>query len=101
MTRRALSRPEAYIPGPPSKAKRDRSWEAEQRKTAGLVAYRGVPAELNEAIKGVAQKLGVSTGEVARAFLEYGLKAFDTGELELHPTAKTGRFSLFHENGKS
>jgi hypothetical protein len=67
----------------PSKAKRDRSWEAEQRERLGQVSYRGIPAELNDRISALAEQLDVIKGEVARALLEHGLAAYDRGELEL------------------
>ena len=75
----------------PSKAKRDRSWERRQQ----LVAYRGIPPELQEELKGIARKLGVTVGEVARTFLEYGLEAYEQGQLELRPVLTTGKHTLF------
>jgi len=77
----------------PSKAKRDRSWERKHEHL--VVTYRGVPPELQEQLKAVARQVGVTVGEVARAFLEYGLDAYEKGELELDPVLLTGKYSLF------
>jgi hypothetical protein len=83
----------------PTKARRDRSWEKKQREKVGLVAYRGIPASLNAQIKAVAGELGVPVGDVARAFLEYGLEAYRNGALELTPELATGRYTLFSREG--
>lgn len=61
--------------------KRDRTWEAKQRRTAGVATYRGVPRDLQEEVKAVAAELGVTVGAVARLFLSYGLEAYKSGEL--------------------
>jgi len=81
----------------PSKAKRNREWEKRQYQKGLFVAYRGVPKELHENLKKVANDLGVPVGEVARAFLEYGLEACKRGDLVLQPKPVTGKFSLFPE----
>ncbi len=78
----------------PSQAKRDRSWEKEHR-AAGVVTYRGIPVELNQRVKEIAEELGVPVGEVARALLEYGVQAFEEGRLDLTPQPAKARFSLF------
>lgn len=81
----------------PSKAKRNREWERRQYEKGLFVAYRGIPRELHESIKEIADDLGVPVGEVARAFLEYGLEACRRGDLVLQPKPVTGKFSLFPE----
>lgn len=78
-----------------SRAKRDRSWERRQRETVGVVTYRGIPSELNEALKDVADDLGVLVGDVARAFLEYALDAHERGELELEAKPRAVKFTLY------
>ncbi len=84
--------PAAHIPPARSKAKRNREWE----KAHAVVAYRGIPDELQEEIRRIAEKeLGVPMGEVARAFLEHGLAAYRAGELRLTAQPVTGRLSLF------
>jgi hypothetical protein len=79
----------------PSKAKRDRSWETEQREKLGQVSYRGIPAELNERVRALAKELDVITGEVARALMAHGLAAYEKGELELAAEEKPE-----HEGGR-
>ncbi len=84
--------PAAHIPPPRSKAKRNREWE----KAHAVVAYRGIPEELQAEIKRIAEKeLGVPLGEVARAFLEHGLAAYRAGDLRLAAKPVTGRLTLF------
>ncbi len=79
----------------PSQAKRDRTWEKEQRRKAGVATYRGIPQALNKQIADVARELGVPVGDIARAFLEYGLKAYRAGDLSLSPALATGRYTLY------
>ena len=97
MTRRKLTSPESYIPGPPSRAQRERKWD---REHPAMVSYRGIDPLVAQQVKALAERLGVPVGEVAQALLGYGLDAVDGGDLKLHPTLKTGRFSLFNENGR-
>ena len=56
---------------------RNRTWEKQHK----VVAYRGIPAEVQTRIKQLAEELGVNSGEVARYFLEHGLDAYDQGKL--------------------
>ena len=94
MANQMSSEPVDVLASRPSKAKRDRSWEKEQREKVGLVAYRGIPASLNARLKAVAGELGVPVGDVARAFLEYSLQAYQRGDMELTPKLVVGRFTL-------
>jgi len=73
---------------------RDRSWETEQRRK-GFVSYRGVPPELQEELKAIAAEHGVTVGDIARRFLEYGRDAYESGALELEPVLVSKRFSLY------
>jgi len=61
----------------------------------GVVTFRGIPPRLNDELKTVASELGVTVGDLARAFLEYGLEAYRSGELELHAHPVRKRFTLF------
>ena len=79
----------------PSRAKRNREWERQVREKQGVVTYRGIPPRLNESLKEIARDLGVPVGEVARAFLEYGLEACRKGDLVLKPEAVADKYSLF------
>ncbi len=63
---------------PVGKARRDQAWRS-------LVVYRGIPAELRETVKQTAAQLHVPVGEVAAAFLQHALTAYQTGKLLLQP----------------
>ena len=91
--RRAPSTPEGYIPAPESKTGRNRTWDRQHNYM--VVTYRGIPKALHQEIAKIADHKGVSVGEVARAFLEYALDAFQEGSLQLNPRARSGKFTLF------
>jgi len=73
--------------------KRKRNWEKEH---PGKL-YRGVPAEVRERVKQIAETLEVTADEVARAFLEYGLQCVERGTLTLSglPGRRRGRMTLY------
>ncbi len=73
----------------PSRAKRNREWERKNKVTA----YRGIPPELNDAMKDIAIKLSISIGDVARAFLEHGIEAYNRGDLALAPRPRYSTYS--------
>lgn len=75
----------------PSQAKRNREWEIKNKVTG----YRGIPPELDQVIAELAVMLSVPKGEVVRAFLEYGLAAYERGELPLQPHLRIGKMTLF------
>ena len=79
----------------PSRAKRNREWERRARKERGVVTYRGIPPDLQERLKEIAATYEVPVGDVARLFIEHGLRAYEAGELEIKPALVTGRFTLF------
>jgi hypothetical protein len=60
--------------------KRDRSWDTAHN---GEVATYRLPLELKTAIHDLADSLGVTPGDVARALLEYGMKGYKSGKLKL------------------
>jgi hypothetical protein len=62
---------------------RDRNWE--RRTYDGKAVYRGVDPYLALRVKEIAGDLMVNPGEVARKLLEYGLRAYAEGELNLDP----------------
>ncbi len=90
-----LKQEETDIQLPPavSKAKRDRSWEREHNKAA--VTYRNIPEDLRKAIRQIAEQLGVPVDDVARAFLEHSLQAYESGELQLAPQLESARLRLY------
>lgn len=95
MARRKLRADRETIDVLSERPRRDRSWEAQQRKERGFVSYRGVPKELQEQLKALASELHVPVGDVARRFLEYGLEAYERGDLELHPVEIVRKSTLY------
>ena len=76
----------------PSEAKRNRQWDAQHPTKS----YRGIPEEVDAALRDIAAELNVNKGEVARAFLEHALHAYRQGDLVLQPQFRTGRMTLFN-----
>ncbi len=74
---------------------RNRNWERIHQD--GKVVYRGVDPELALQVKAVADRLNVRTGEVARAILEYALRAYAEGDLSLQarPDPERLRMTLY------
>lgn len=62
----------------PSRAKRNREWERKNKP----ICYRGIPTALHTRIKTIATELAIPTGDLARAFLEAGLAAYEAGEMK-------------------
>ena len=81
------------------KKKRNRNWEKANNNLRAT--YRGVPEALIENIKEIAANLQVNTGDVARAFLEFGINCFEEGEIQLNPKLKAQRMTLFPKEGKA
>lgn len=92
MARQTISRPATVIPPPKSQAGRDRSWEKSHPPTS----YR-IPLSLRERITQIAAERDLSTAEIARSFLEHGLAAYESGELELRPVFR-GKLTLFPDD---
>jgi len=65
------------------KRTRSRQWEKDHLPCKAM--YRGVDPHLALKVKQTAGQLLVPVGDVARALLEYGLRAYAAGELELNP----------------
>ena len=63
--------------------KRNRQWEKEHQ--SNKVVYRGVDPKLSLKVKSIAGDLLVPSGEVARAVIEYALRGYEQGDLDLHP----------------
>lgn len=62
------------------KKRRNRSWDTAHN---GEVATYRLPLELKTAIHDLADSLGLSPGDVAKAFLEYGINGYKNGKLKL------------------
>jgi hypothetical protein len=75
--------------------RRNRNWE--KRHQSQKVVYRGVDPKLALRVKSIAQEMYIREGEVALLFLEYGLRAYGTGELDLtpYPNPERLRMTLF------
>ncbi len=66
-----------------SPRERNRHWEKEHQ--SHKVVYRGVDPKLSLKVKTIAGDLLVPSGEVARAVIEYALRGYEQGDLDLHP----------------
>ncbi|MEW6287774.1 MAG: hypothetical protein AB1509_16275 [Chloroflexota bacterium] len=74
-------------------AERKREWE----KAHPSRCYRGVPADIRQQVKEIAETLGVPADEVARAFFEYSLVCLNRGTLTLAgvPSQRRVRMTLY------
>ena len=72
--------------------KRNRQWEKEHQSHKAV--YRGVDPKLSLRVKSVAEELQVPTGEVARAVIEFALRAYEQGDLDLHPRLNPDRLRM-------
>ena len=98
MWRQVLSQiadPERLEERPPKERKRE--WEKHHKPKH----YRGVPAEVRNQVKEVAEELGVPVDEVARAFIEYSLMCIQRGSLALSgmPSQRRVRMTLYPFTG--
>jgi hypothetical protein len=89
-----IDQAQAAIVNPPgitaAKKRRDRSWDTAHN---GEVATYRLPPELKAAIHDLADSLGLSPGDVVKAFLEYGINGYKNGKLKLvmHTEKNPGR----------
>lgn len=60
-----------------------------------IATFRGIPKKLHESLKQTAADLGVSPGELARYFLEYGLDRIEAGEELVTPEFVPGGYTLY------
>ena len=84
------------IPTADFRKKRSRKWEGAHRSET--VTYRGVPHHVVEWIVEISQSLSVPRDEVVRAFLEFGVALYRSGQLTLFAYPKAQRMTLFPEN---
>ncbi len=63
--------------------RRNRNWEKEHQ--SHKVVYRGIDPKLALKVKAIASKLAVSEGVIASAVIEFALRAYTEGELDLNP----------------
>ncbi len=98
-TQASLANPQPLYDNLRVAEKRTRSRQWEQRRLQQKAMYRGVDPHLAFRVKQIAGNLLVPVGEVARALLEYALRAYACGELELEarPNPLGLRRTLFPE----
>jgi hypothetical protein len=74
-------------------SERKREWEKAHKPKH----YRGVPADIRQGVKEIAETLGVPADEVARAFMEYALVCLQRGTLVLTgmPSQRRVRMTLY------
>ena len=77
--------------------RRKKMSEAEKKNARWnqVVSFRGIPQFLKEVIINVAKIKGLPRGEVAAKFIEYGLRAYMSGQIKLIPEKQTGQLTLF------
>lgn len=78
--------------------KRNRRWEKQHQSHKAV--YRGVDPKLALQIKSIAGDLQIPEGEVARAVIEYALRRYELGDLELRsrPNPYRMRMTLFPDS---
>lgn len=72
--------------------KRNRRWEKQHQSHKAV--YRGVDPKLALKVKSIAGDLLVPEGEVARAVIEYALRGYEQGDLDLHPRPNPYRMRM-------
>lgn len=75
-----------------SPRKRNRRWEKEHQSQKAV--YRGVDPKLALKVKSIAGNLLVQSGEVARTLIEYALRAYAEGDLDLQPRPNPYRMRM-------
>ena len=77
----------------PAAKERKREWEKAHKPKH----YRGVPADIRQQVKEIAETLNVPADEVARAFFEYSLTCLKRGTLVLSgtPSQRRVRMTLY------
>mgnify|MGYP001184838069 CR=1 FL=1 len=71
---------------------RNRQWEREHQSQKAT--YRGVDPKLALKVKNIAGGLSVPEGEAARALIEYALRAYERGDLDLYPRLAPNRMRM-------
>jgi hypothetical protein len=71
---------------------RNRQWEKKHQNQKAM--YHGVDLKLALRVKQIASDLNVNDGEVARKLLEYALRAYADGDLDLNPRPHPERMRM-------
>jgi hypothetical protein len=88
-----------FIPSAVVKKKRDRTWEKVHQEE--VATFRGITPEVRQSLMTLADTLDVAVDEVARVFLEYGISNYQSGQIQLSPSPKAQRMTLFSQGVKS
>lgn len=94
----SIKQPLDLIPTADRKKKRSRNWEQAHRSETAT--YRGIPPHIVELINRLAISLSVPRDEVLRAFLEYSIMRYRSGDLILFVYPKSQRMTLFPQKGQ-
>jgi len=72
---------------PPAKKSRkgQKSGDSQEKPWKWQVSYRGIPAEVQAALREIHEMKSIPLGEVATLFLGHSLDAYNTGRLVLNP----------------
>jgi hypothetical protein len=82
-----------FIPTAQPRKKRNRNWE--KRHKSEVATYRGISKEIVDMVQRFADILAVPRDEILRAFLEYGLKQYQNGNLKIFAFPKAQRMTLY------
>ena len=74
--------------------KRARPWDAAH--AVEVASYR-IPPELKQTVKEIASDLEISPAEVARLFLERGVKDYQAGKIDVKPQPKQTGMTIYPE----
>jgi hypothetical protein len=66
-----------------------------KKESAPRVSYRGIPNETVQAVEALAGRLVTPIGEVARRLLEFGLEAYEAGNLPMQTYAVVMKNTLY------
>ena len=89
------SNSKTIVQGKPRKGQKRK--KTDKPRWATVVTFRGIPDELQEAVKQLAEERDIPVGEVAAYLIETGMRAFRSGELVLQPVPKPGANTLYAE----
>lgn len=89
------SNSKTIVQGKPRKGQKRK--KTDKPRWATVVTFRGIPDELQEAVKQLAEERDIPVGEVAAYLIETGMRAFRSGKLVLHPVPKPGANTLYAE----
>lgn len=87
-----------FIPTAQPRKKRNRNWE--ERHKNEVATYRGISKEIVDMVQRIADILSVPRDEILRAFLEYGVKQYENGNMKIFAFPKAQRMTLYPTSGQ-